>query len=284
MAQFLALSVLDARYPAHVSFFRIATSPADFDGSARYVVGRCFCYWQDGVRANGTFMWGKPLEQDIAEMEPYWSIGAGDAAWDGRAAFIDARAVDSVDALGFKRLLSYLLRTQQSLKGVGSVTMVHGGGLVGVVTAGLLNVVRPAYPFRAVGAEQLRRGFEEVRVGDLYEPVEALRCSVGQEPEIVRAVIALLHRKPDATADELADELGLSARTLQRRLDDAGTSLREARQQHLMRQAEELLAATSLDLDAIAAQVGLASASHLVTLFRRVHGTTPGEWRERNRR
>ncbi|MGV3625095.1 MAG: helix-turn-helix domain-containing protein [Archangium sp.] len=265
--------------------FVAASQPADFDGkSRRYVVGRSFCYWQDGARANGTVMWGKPLEHDIAEMEPYWSIGAGDSKWDGRAAFIDARAVEAIDALGFKRLLSYLLRTQQSLKGVGSVTMVHGGGLVGVVTAGLLNVVRPAYPFRAVGAEQLKKAFEEVRVGDLYEPVETLRGSVGQDPEIVRLVRAVLSRTLDATAHDVADELGLSARTLQRRLDSAGTSLRQERQRHLLLHAEELLAATSLDLDAIAAQVGLASASHLVSLFRRVHGATPGEWRERNRR
>lgn len=268
-----------------MSYFLVATSPSDFDGkSPRYVVGRCFCYWQDGARANGTFMWGKPLERDIAEMEPYWSLGAGDPAWDGRAAFIDARAVEAVDALGFHRLLSYLLKTQQSLRGVGAVTMVHGGGLVGVVTAGLLNVVRPAYPFRAVGAEKLREVFEALRIGDLYEPVEMLRCSVGQVPEIVRTVQAVLKQQPDATVEQLADQLGLSARTLQRRLDDAGTSLRQERQRHVMHQAEELLAATSLDLDAIAAQVGLASASHLVTLFRRVHDVTPGEWRERNRR
>ncbi len=268
-----------------MSQFIAATHPSQFDGVARlYVAGRRFCYWQDGIRANGTFMWGTPLEEDIAEMEPYWSIGAGDPKWDGRAGFIDARAVDSIDALGFKRLLSYLLRTQQSLKGVGSVTMVHGGGLVGVVTAGLLNVVRPAYAFRAVGADQLREAFIALKIEDLYEPVEALRARVGQAPEIVRAVKSVLHKQPNATMDDVADLLGLSARTLQRRLDGAGTTLRHERQEHVMRQAEELLAGTSLDLDAIAAALGLASASHLVTHFRRVHSMTPGEWRDRNKR
>ncbi len=268
-----------------MSFFLASSSAAEFDGKVpRYVVGRCFCYWQAGVRANGTIMWGKPQEDDIAALEPYWSIGAGAAAWDGRAGFIDARAVDSIDALGFRRLLSYLMRTQQSLRGVGSLTLVHDGGLVGVVTAGLLNVVQPAYPFRAVSAEQLREGFAAAGVQDLYEHAEALRVRVGQVPEVVRAVQGVLTRRPEATADEVADALGVSSRTLQRRLDAAGTSLRQERQQHVMRHAEELLAATSLDLDAIAAQLGLSSASHLVTHFRRVHSMTPGEWRERNRR
>ncbi|MFZ5439751.1 MAG: helix-turn-helix domain-containing protein [Myxococcota bacterium] len=268
-----------------MSFFLPAASLSDFDGrSRRYALGRCFCYWQDGARANGTFLWGKPLENDIADMEPYWSIGAGDRAWDGRAGFIDARGVAGIDALGFRRLLSYLMRTQHSLRGVGSVTMVHGGGLVGVVTAGLLSVVRPPYPFFAVGVEQLREGFARVGVADLYEPTEDLYRRVGEAPEIVSTVQAVLHQHPQATTEELADHLGLSARTLQRRLDAAGTSLREVRQQHLLRQAEELLAATTLDLDAIAAQLGLSSASHLVQHFRRVHAMTPGEWRARNRR
>lgn len=259
--------------------------PRDFDGRGRrYALGRCFCYWQDGTRANGTFLWGKPLEQDIAELEPYWSLGAGDAAFDGRAAFIDAREVSGIDALGFRRLLSYLQTTQRSLRGVGSVTMVHGGGLVGVITAGLLNVVRPAYPFRAVGAEQLREAFATAGVADLFEPVEALRRRAGQAPDIVRAVQAALHQQPDASTEALARRLGVSVRTLQRRLDAAGSSLREARRRHVLHQAEELLASTALDLDAIAAQVGLASASHLVAHFRRAHAMTPGEWRARNRR
>jgi len=38
-----------------------------------------------------------------------------------------------------------------------------------------------------------------------------------------------------------------------------------------------------LDLDAIAAQVGLSSASNLVASFRARHGTTPGAWRAERR-
>ena len=262
--------------------FVAVSQPSDFDRVSRcFVVGRSFCYWQDGARANGTVMWGKPLEQDIAQMEPYWNITA---TWNGCVGFIDARAVEAIDALGFKRLLSYLISTQHAFTGDGPVIMVHGGGLVGAVTAGLLNVVRPPYPFRAVHADQLRDAFEEVGVGDLYDPVELLRGSVGSEPEIIRAVRRVLSERLEATVDDIADELGLSARTLQRRLDAEGTSLRAVRQRHVLLHAEELLSATSLDLEAIAVQIGLASASHLVALFRRVHGATPGEWRERNRR
>ncbi|MFT3710134.1 MAG: AraC family transcriptional regulator [Archangium sp.] len=267
-----------------MSSFRAVAGPADLVGEGRrYVVGRCFCYWQDGTRASGTFMFGKPLEADIAQMTEFWQLGV-DHRFAGRAVFIDARDVDSVDALAFKRLLSYLLDRERRVDHtVGSMNMVHGGGLVGVITAGLLNVVRPPYPFRATNAEDARQAFETAGVGDLFELVDELRRRFGRVPEIVRSVQSVLKREPDIEAADLALKLNLSPRTLQRRLEEVGSSLRVERRNHLMREAEELLASTALDLDAIAARLGLASASHLVTLFRRVHGVTPGEWREQNR-
>lgn len=267
-----------------MSSFLTATRAELVGQGRRYVVGRCFAFWQDGTRANGTFMWGKPLEEDIAQLEPLWQLGE-DRRYAGRAVFIDARGVESVDALGFKRLLGYLLdRKRRVDHSVGSMTMIHGGGLVGVITAGLLSVVRPPYTFRAVSADDAEDAFASAGVADLFEPVEALRRQLCHVPDVVRSVQAALQREPNASAAELAARLGLSPRTLQRRLDEADTSLRAERRKLVMHRAEELLAATTLDLDAIAAHVGLSSASHLVSMFRRVHRTTPGEWREQNRR
>ncbi len=66
---------------------------------------------------------------------------------------------------------------------------------------------------------------------------------------------------------------------MQRHLADAGTSLRTERTRVLVERAEALLEGTDLDLGAIAASLGLNSAARLVTLFRSVHGVTPGAFR-----
>jgi AraC-like DNA-binding protein len=63
----------------------------------------------------------------------------------------------------------------------------------------------------------------------------------------------------------------------------AGTSLRAERARHVVRHAERLLEGTNLDLDAIAASIGLGSPSRLVALFRRVHRVTPGAFRRERR-
>jgi transcriptional regulator GlxA family with amidase domain len=46
--------------------------------------------------------------------------------------------------------------------------------------------------------------------------------------------------------------------------------------------AQSLLLQTRLTLDAIAAQVGLADASHLSRLFRRLMGRSPGSLRRQS--
>jgi AraC-like DNA-binding protein len=120
-------------------------------------------------------------------------------------------------------------------------------------------------------------------VPDIFAGVEALLRAVSSKPAIIRAVQDVLKARGQLPPAELAKALGLSARTLQRRLEEAGSSLRTERARHVSLLVEELLAGTGLDLDAIASRVGLASASHLVRHFRGTHGMTPGEWREQRR-
>jgi AraC family transcriptional regulator, transcriptional activator FtrA len=113
--------------------------------------------------------------------------------------------------------------------------------------------------------------------------VESLRSSLIDVPEITSKLRAVLRERGLISTAEVARALGLSQRTLQRQLEHAGTSYREERDRYLSIRIEELLAGTELDLDAIAAEVGLSSASHLVAHFRATHGTTPGVWRATRR-
>jgi AraC-like DNA-binding protein len=84
--------------------------------------------------------------------------------------------------------------------------------------------------------------------------------------------------------DAIAKHLRTSRRSLQRRLAAADTTLSAEHKRHLLRASEKLLEHTELDLGAIAANVGACSASHLITLFRKHHAMTPGEFRRARRR
>ncbi len=254
-----------------------------FVGEGRlFCTGRCFMYWQDGRRALGTAMWGKPLEADIAEMVPFFEIGA-DPRFKGHASFVDGRKLEAVDVLAFGKLLAYLGSRRHAWgPNIRRQAVLHPGGFTGVVVSGALHVARPPYPFETFESDA-HAAFEWCGVGELAAEYEQQLSSVTKLPDIVRLVRRALHEHPKSDVAEVAKRLGLSERTLQRRLEEAGTSLRDQRERQLTEQIEYLLGGTDLDLEAIAARVGLHSASHLVRRFRETHGTTPGEWRAQRR-
>lgn len=261
-----------------------ASGPGDFSGEPgpRFFAGRCFLFWQDGTRAFGTVMWGRPLEADVAAMIPFFEVGV-DPRFRGHASFVDCRAIESIDMLAFGKLLSYLVSRRHAWgPNVGRQAVLHPDGFVGVMVAGALHVARPPYPFACFqgGGDD---AFAWCGVGDLHPEVEALRTSRIGRPAITRRVQSVFEARGPVGTAEVASALGLSQRTLQRRLAEAGTTFRGERDRYLSIRIEGLLSGTELDLDAIAAEVGMSSASHLVAHFRSTHGTTPGAWRAEHR-
>jgi AraC-like DNA-binding protein len=81
-------------------------------------------------------------------------------------------------------------------------------------------------------------------------------------------------------APSLAAELGLSTRTLQRRLREEGTSLRDLVRTQRLRLAEPALAAATVPIGAIAANVGYADAAGFSRAFRNWRGCSPRGWRQ----
>ena len=92
----------------------------------------------------------------------------------------------------------------------------------------------------------------------------------------------LVHQRA-ATVAATAGVLGVSPRTLQRRLADEGASFRG-----LLDQARSELACRRLQdgddpIGDIALDLGYSDAPHFVRAFRAWHGMTPGRWREERR-
>lgn len=252
-----------------------------FTGQGRVAfLGRCFMYWQDGTRALGTVMWGRPLEADIELMIPFFELGA-EPRYRGHASFVDGRRLESIDVLAFSKLLAYVTKRRNVWgPNIGRQAVLHPSGFIGVMVAGALHVARPPYPFKTFEDDLEAFAWSGVpRLLPAYRAQVEVVCAV---PEIVRVVRAALREGGRLKTGELAERLGLSERTLQRRLEEVGTSLRAEQELHLSQSVERLLAGTDLSLDAIAALSGFHSASHLARRFKQTHGQTPGEWRARH--
>jgi AraC-like DNA-binding protein len=96
-------------------------------------------------------------------------------------------------------------------------------------------------------------------------------------PRLHRTVrVALLF---DLSAEELVAPMFISQRTLNRRLAELGTSLREIVGQVRFEAAKQLLRDTTLSVAEIAGSLGYSEAPAFVRAFQRWAGTSPGLWR-----
>ena len=77
----------------------------------------------------------------------------------------------------------------------------------------------------------------------------------------------------------VASELGMSGRTLQRRLTEEGTSFKRLLVQSRHEQALEYLADPSLDIKEVAFLIGYEDQNSFYRAFRSLEGDTPSNWR-----
>ncbi|EDY85464.1 transcriptional regulator, AraC family, putative [gamma proteobacterium HTCC5015] len=80
---------------------------------------------------------------------------------------------------------------------------------------------------------------------------------------------------------DIAGELNMTQRTLQRRLKEEGTSYAQLRDSVRFRFAEEYLRDSSMDMATIAANLGFSEPANFYAAFKRWQGMSPGEYRKR---
>ena len=105
----------------------------------------------------------------------------------------------------------------------------------------------------------------------LHEP----RRTVAQLRGVVRALLRSGYPK----LEQIAEEVGLTQRTLQRRLATAGTSYSELVSEVRCELAEELLRDRGVPIASIAKDVGFANHSGFSRAFLRRNGMTPRQFR-----
>jgi AraC-like DNA-binding protein len=165
--------------------------------------------------------------------------------------------------------------------------VVRPAGVVGVIAAGFYEVMPQPFEGRVFTEVPQALDWLEPRVewrawldaAVAFE--EASRTAHAQEIALLPALFAKHGTR--LTLSEGARRLGLSPRTLQRRLTEAGTSFEAERQRAALARAQELLVAGAADVKAIAWEVGFRSPSAFIEMFRRGTSLTPREWQRQHR-
>jgi len=84
------------------------------------------------------------------------------------------------------------------------------------------------------------------------------------------------------TLPDVAQELGMSARTLQRRLTDAGITFQQLVEDSRRELARHYLKQSAVELNEAAFLLGFEDANSFYRAFQVWEGTSPGEWRNRH--
>ncbi|OWL85407.1 AraC family transcriptional regulator [Halopseudomonas aestusnigri] len=95
--------------------------------------------------------------------------------------------------------------------------------------------------------------------------------------------VLISHSGEPPAAVEVAAALGISERSLHRRLAAEGQPFRQLDERVRARLAERLLGDSDLGLDAIAAQLGYSEAASFSRAFKRWTGVSPSHWRAAQR-
>ncbi|ORW48623.1 hypothetical protein AWB89_06235 [Mycobacterium paraense] len=167
-----------------------------------------------------------------------------------------------------------------------SVLYVDDGDIItsAGTAAGLdacLHVVRRHWGAAAATAIARHLVLSPARCGNQAQFVDRPVPTSSRDLDLGRVMAYAIAHLHTVDIDELAAEAGLSRRTFDRRFrDQTGISpLQWLVDQRILR-AQNLLERTDLTVDAIARQVGLATAVSLRPTFRRIVGVSPHAYRE----
>jgi AraC-like DNA-binding protein len=101
------------------------------------------------------------------------------------------------------------------------------------------------------------------------------------EPDIIAKVQErLLMGLVSISRDEVAAQLAMSGRSLQRKLQEQGSSFQKLHDEHRHQRSLQLLANEDLSLLDISLQLGFSESSTFYRAFKRWQGVTPGEYRQ----
>ncbi|MEZ5963111.1 MAG: AraC family transcriptional regulator ligand-binding domain-containing protein [Planctomycetota bacterium] len=115
-------------------------------------------------------------------------------------------------------------------------------------------------------------------LGQLEKELDASSRGKGIGEQVTSALMrSLAGRRP--SLPDVAEDLGMSTRTLQRRLREAGLSFQKQVENARRELAQHYLVNTSVELKQAAYLLGFEDSNSFFRAFQSWEGTTPGDWR-----
>jgi AraC-like DNA-binding protein len=250
----------------------------------RFLVGASWIHFCARAELWGVSLFGRPSRDDAVQLDASIALElAPDAG--PHASYVDARALEGADAGAYAVLIEHARRSYDASRRVFTrLALVVPPGFEGAAVAGFYGSLPPPCPVQVFAAPDLALRWIGESDAKLDAELAAIRAALRDTPPLLDGLHALLREQlaePDAEA--IGRALHLSQRTLQRRLQELGTSFQKEVHAARLAEAQRRLRASDDPLTVIALEVGFASPQHFSALFRRAVGESPSAWRARHR-
>ena len=252
----------------------------------RYVAGRTFVVWVDSPSFAGSAYAGRVDDGELADILRLTALPEHWTAETGYDVLVDCSALAPINGPAFALLVRQLHEITPVATKLRRAALVRPAGVAGAIIAGVFHDTIQAKFRSALFSDRAEavRWLGRPDGAEALARIDDLLATVFGAPPPLRTLRDQLARDPaHATLATSARALGMSERSLSRRLSELGTSFRDEVQRARVRAAEALLVDTELKLDAVARTIGFASRAHFSDFFHRATGETASEFRARRR-
>jgi AraC-like DNA-binding protein len=263
---------------------RVTVEELARDPVGRYVAGETFAHFCAEPELWGFVVWGRPDERHALELGRSLVVELGAPAIP-HVSMIDASRLGGGDPAAFEAAERYLVRYGELLTHwVTKQALLRPPGMGGAIVSGAFDVLPRPYPVAVFddAAEAFAWLLPEREPRALAAMLDALYDEVAGAGQVVAAVRDWLDRHLlGAEIAHAARALGMSERTLQRKLGGSGTTFKDQVADARIRAAKTRLRETDAPLTEIAYDVGCASLQHFSRMFRKRVGQSPSAYRAR---
>ena len=233
---------------------------------------------------SGTVVW-RHVDGALLEVLLECAASATTALPATHPALVDARRVPSVEAAEFVTVATFIARYGTLLRErVSHLAGIRPPGFLGAFAEGLFRVVPPPYPVRLFVDRSSALGWlHRDEHADAIAEIEDLAGAVVSSSRVIGDLRRFIEQSVQCSRSEAARALGLSVRSLQRRLADEGTTFQREVAWARVRVAQRLMAESEASLAEVADVAGFSSPAAFSAIFRRLVGLTPKSWRDARR-
>ncbi len=252
------------------------------DPVGRYVVGRGWLHFCAAPSLWGAMLWGRAEPQNLTSLFELVDRTLGQAG--EHVSLLDIRGLEHVDLASFGLIGSYMSKHRSTLaQRVIRHAVIRAHGLLGAVVSGSYEIFAAPYPVSLFTDFGAALAWLDPPMDPAARESVALLCENPVEaPTLLAQLHAVLATDLDnAELPRAAAQLGISARTLQRRLQELGTSFRAELDVTRIRQGQQRMLHSDSPLTQIAIDLGFSSLQNFSRQFRRVVGEAPSAWRQR---